>query len=126
MTKNITCIICPTGCQITVNGEGSRIDSIENYKCGRGKVYAKKEFVDPSRILTSSVAVIDSDRCLVPIRSSQPISLDRLFACMEEIKKITVSAPVKMHQVIISNILDTGVDIIACAPVERSDDNVQH
>ena len=77
MTKNITCIICPTGCQITVNGEGSRIIPLKIINVA--EKYMLKRFVDPSRILTSSVAVIDSDHYLVPIRSSQPISLDRLF-----------------------------------------------
>ena len=40
-----------------------------------------------------------------------------LFDVMKEINKIKVQAPIKMHQVLIKNILNTGADIIATREV---------
>ena len=36
-----------------------------------------------------------------------------IFDCMREINGVTVNAPVKLGQVIIENVLGTGVNIVA-------------
>ncbi len=109
------------GCVITVDGEGDQINSVTGASCKRGEEYARNEFVLPVRTLTSSVGVIDSDRCLLPVRSEKPVPRDRIFDCMDILKNVKVEAPVKMHQVIVPNIANTGVDIVACAEAERMD-----
>ena len=119
MEKVITCIICPIGCSITVNGEGERIDSLCGNKCKRGEEYAKNEFVRPVRILTSSALVSDAEFPLVPLRSSKPLPKDMIFDCMEEVKKLNLKAPVRRGDVLIENVLGTGVDIVATGTVEK-------
>ncbi len=116
-TKKVICVICPRGCEITVNGEGREVKSIEGNQCQRGFEYAKSEFVLPCRTLTTSVVLEGAGRKMLPIRSNKPIPKELMFACMKEVKKVTVKAPVEMHQVIIKNILDTGIDMVACMPV---------
>lgn len=119
MKKEIICVVCPNGCLITVEGEGERIGSIQNYKCARGLDYAKAEFVNPCRTLTSSVQLEGASRRMLPVRSSGPIPRGIMLACMEQIKQQKVHSPVEMHQVIISDILGTGQDIIACMRIEQ-------
>ena len=116
--KKVTCIICPIGCEITVKGEGEKIASIEGYTCKRGEAYARSEFTHPTRILTSTAKVVGSDSPLVPLRSSAPIPQELLFACMDEIRKLEVKAPVKRYDVLIENILGTGIDIVATGNVD--------
>ena len=113
--KRITCIICPIGCEITVCGEESRIDSIAGNTCKRGEAYARDEFIHPARILTSTVKVTGADVPLVAVRSSKPIPKELLLDCMEQIRKLEVKAPVKRYDPLIPNILGTGADIVATA-----------
>ena len=116
--KNITCIICPIGCEITVQGEGDRIDSITGHTCKRGEEYARSEFIHPTRILTSTAKVVGANVPLVPLRSSAPVPQELLFDCMAEIQKLEVKAPVKRYDVLIPNILGTGIDIVATGNVD--------
>lgn len=118
MKKEITCIVCPRGCRITVEGQEGHIDKIENYQCDRGKAYARTEFISPRRILTSSVSLNGVGIRMLPVRSSIPIPRDIMLDCMKQIKKQSVHAPVIMHQIIISDILGTGADMIACMTIE--------
>jgi CxxC motif-containing protein len=116
MKKEIVCIICPEGCRITVEGEGNQVNSTENSGCKRGEEYAINEFVSPCRILTTTVRV--PGRRMLPVRSSKPVPRELLLPCMAEIKKKTAEVPVWMHQVILPDILGTGIDVISCMPME--------
>jgi CxxC motif-containing protein len=111
--KKITCITCPLGCEITVEGEGETIQSMTGQGCKRGEEYAKNEFIHPLRILTSTVKVTGASAPLAAVRSNKPMPKELLFRGMEEIRKIEARAPVKRGDVLISNILGTGVNIVA-------------
>ncbi len=115
MKKEIICTVCPRGCHIMVEGEGEKILSIEGHGCKRGVTYASAEFINPVRILTTTVL---ADGELLPVRSKEPLPKDKLFDCMEVIRNTKVSLPVNMHDVIISNICNTGVDIVATKAVK--------
>ncbi len=116
MKKEIICTVCPRGCRITVEGEGEKILSVEGYGCKRGVTYATAEFTNPVRILTTTVLTNDGE--LLPVRSAKPVPKNKLFECMEVIRAARVSLPVKMHDIIISNICNTGVDIVATKAVK--------
>lgn len=113
MVKQIICTVCPMGCNIEVDGEGSTINSVKGYTCNRGLEYAKTEFVNPERILTTLVKIDGVENDLLPVRSNKRVPKDKVLLIVEEIKKISVKLPIKMHQVIIENICGTGADIVA-------------
>lgn len=120
-TSEITCTICPLGCRITVSGENGSIVSIEGAGCRRGEAYAREEFIQPKRILTSTALVTGSNAALVPLRSSKPVPKTLLHACMDEVRKLRLEAPVRRGDILIQNVLGTGCDIIATGSVERMD-----
>ena len=111
--KIITCITCPVGCNIVVSGEGEMISQMEGSQCKRGEEYARNEFSHPVRILTTTVKVTSADAPLVPVRSDKPVPKELLLECMKVIKVVTVEAPVSRYDVIIPNILGTGINICA-------------
>lgn len=113
MKKEYICIVCPKGCHIVVDGE-----NISGYTCLRGLNYVKQESIDPRRILTTTVKVNDKNIRVCPVKSSDTLPKDKLFASMEEINKISVNLPIKLHQVVIENILNTGVDIITTKEIK--------
>lgn len=108
MEKNYICIVCPKGCHIKVDGE-----NITGYTCQRGLNYVKDEMTSPKRMLTSTIKVKNKKNTYVSVKTSSSIPKDKIFEIMEELKKVEVDAPICMHQVIIKNILNTGVDIIS-------------
>ncbi len=116
--KKITCTVCPIGCNINVKGKDGIIESIEGFACKRGNKYGINEFLNPVRILTSTVKALGAQSFLLPVRSNKPIAKHLLFKCMDEIRKVEVRGPVKRHDVIIPNILGTGIDIIAIGCAE--------
>lgn len=113
MKRELTCVACPLGCSITVEYEGTEVYSVTGNTCKRGDAYARTEVVNPTRSLATSVKVNGGVHPVVPVKSNKPVPKTMLFDCMKEINSVTVNAPVKIGQVIISNILGTGADIVA-------------
>lgn len=114
----ITCITCPIGCDIVVDGDGKTVASIEGAACMRGVKYATAEYTHPVRILTSLAKVDGAAAPLVPIRSRDPVPKNMLFKCMEEIRRVALSGPVRAGDVVIADICGTGVDMVATGSVE--------
>ena len=108
MEKEFICIVCPRGCHVKVNG-----DSITGNSCPRGLNYVKQEMSNPTRMLTTTVRVDDENIHVCPVRTESPIPKGLIFKAMEEVNKVTVKLPIKMHQIIVENVLGTGVNIVA-------------
>ncbi len=115
MEKKVICIICPVGCEVIVKGSEDKIEEMTGFQCKRGKKYAEDEYLNPKRILTSTVKVKNYDYPVLAVRSDVPVPKSILFECMKIIKKTEVTAPVKKGQVIVRNILESGANIIASA-----------
>ncbi|ABW18685.1 DUF1667 domain-containing protein [Alkaliphilus oremlandii] len=113
--KDMICIVCPFGCKLKVKqNDASELGySVEGNKCFRGKDYGIREMTNPTRALTTTVSIIDASIKRLPVRTSGTIPKGLIEDAMKEINKIEVKAPVKVGDVIIKNILDTGVDIIS-------------
>jgi CxxC motif-containing protein len=111
--KKVTCIICPVGCEVIVKGSERAVEELTGFQCKKGKTYATDEYLNPKRILTSTVKVRNYDYAVLPVRSDVPVPKSILFECMEIIKRTIVSAPVKKGQIVIENILGSGANIVA-------------
>jgi CxxC motif-containing protein len=114
LLKKFTCIVCPQSCNLSVwQNEKGEIQVTGN-KCQRGLVHGKQEFVNPIRILTSTIKAVGGDRPLLPIRSSKGMPLKYFTAVMEVINRQAVRAPVKIGQIVIKNPCGLkDIDIIA-------------
>lgn len=117
MEKNVICTVCPTGCVINVKGDEKSVTSIEGFSCPRGKAYAEAEFLAPVRTLTSTVKVEGGNSILVAVRSKTAMPKDKVLDAMKEIHALVVKAPVHRGDVLIPNVLGTGVDIVATGEV---------
>jgi len=111
-TKIITCIGCPSGCEMTVTKIGDTFQ-VEGNQCKRGEKYAIEEFTAPKRILTTTLQVKNGVLPLIPVRTDKPIPKERLFDCMKYLSSIIVPAPIKMGQVLVKNVLGLNANIIA-------------
>ena len=52
--RELTCIGCPMGCQITVTLDGGEVKNVEGNTCRKGDQYARAEVTHPVRVVTSS------------------------------------------------------------------------
>ena len=111
--RELTCIGCPMGCFLTVMLENGEAVSVSGNTCQKGDIYARKEVVNPTRIVTSTVKVTGGDRSRVSVKTSSDIPKDKIFEVMDEINKSCVNAPISIGDVIIKNVADTGSDIVA-------------
>lgn len=112
--RTLTCISCPKGCIITQDHQ-----EIDGYQCKRGLDYAIAEWTAPKRYLTSTIKLVDGTHQRVSVISNQPLPKDRLFDAMAIIKHTSINAPVQINQVLISNILNLNIDIIATRSIDK-------
>ncbi len=120
-TKELTCIGCPMGCQITVDIENGTVIGVKGNSCKIGDNYARREVVNPMRIVTSSVPVLDKDEtpsdgrhyARVSVKTATEIPKAKIMDVMDAIRRTYATAPVKIGDIIMHNIADTGVDLIA-------------
>jgi len=116
-TVELTCIECPTGCTITATIENGSAVHLEGFGCRRGRDYATAEVECPTRILTTTVVARGLSVRMVPVRTSRPIPRARLMEAMAVLKKVRVSQPVCAGDVVLANVLDLGVDVVATRQV---------
>ena len=112
--KEFTCIICPRGCRLQVD---EQMNVTGNF-CPRGKQYAVSELTNPVRTITSSVRVSNRDDLLVSVKTSGNIPKGKIFEVMEEINRLSVTAPTRIGQVIAKDILGLGVDIVVTKNID--------
>ncbi|MTI71690.1 MAG: DUF1667 domain-containing protein [Firmicutes bacterium] len=115
MNKEVVCIVCPMGCHIKVKKDENLYlgYTVEGNKCKRGKEYGIKELTNPTRIITTTVKIKNSHLRRLPVKTNEPVAKDKIFECMKVINKVSIKAPIKVGDVVLENILDTGVDIVA-------------
>ena len=115
MKKNLICINCPRGCNLEID---TKTLEVKGNFCPRGIEYAKNEITLPKRTITSTILVSNGIDKLVSCKTNKQIDKDKIFLVMKEINSTIVNAPIKIGDVLIKNILNTGVDIIATKNVE--------
>lgn len=114
MTKReLTCIVCPKGCRITVECERGEVLSVSGHTCKRGEKYAKEEVIAPMRTVTGSVRVSGGVLPVVSVKTRSEIPKEKIAACMEDIHSARAKAPVKIGDVLVENAGSSGVDVIA-------------
>ena len=116
--KELTCICCPLGCQITVGLENGEVVSVTGNTCMRGDDYARKEVTSPTRIVTSTVKVTGGKSSVISVKTKSDIPKEKIFECVKVLKEVEVQAPIAIGDVVLSNVAGTGVDIVATKDVE--------
>ena len=119
-SKDLTCIGCPMGCQITVefDPDTEEIFSVTGNSCLIGDKYARNEVLHPERVVTSTVVVDGGDKPRVSVKTKGNIPKDKIFEAMKIIDAKRVQAPVKIGDVIIPDIAGTGVDVVATRNID--------
>ena len=118
--RQLTCIGCPLGCAISVEMENGTITSLTGNTCKRGEEYARKEVTHPTRIVTSIVRVKNGKIPMVSCKTASDIPKEKIMEIMRAINEASVTAPVHIGDVLVTNAADTGVNVIATKNVEKA------
>jgi len=132
MSKNaiealqFNCTTCPSECLLTVevernaDGHVAAVRSVTGNSCPRGDKFAHQELTRPMRVLTTTVAVSGGDEALLPVRTAEAIPLALHAQAMALIRGVVVEAPIRMGDVVLENLLDTNIDLIASMDIDRA------
>lgn len=113
----MTCISCPIGCRMEVLVEDGKVTSVKGNACPRGLKYANQEAVSPQRIVTAVVQVSGSEMPL-SVKTQDTIPKAKIFECMRAIHDLELTAPIKIGTVVIENVCDSGVNVIATKNID--------
>lgn len=116
--KELICIGCPMGCPIVVEMEDGKVLSVTGNTCPRGESYARKEVTNPTRIVTTTVRVDGGKVAMINVKTERDIPKDKIFECIAALRGVTMKAPVHIGDIILENVADTGVNIVAAGNVE--------
>lgn len=111
--RELTCIGCPMGCMLTATIENGEVTFVEGNTCPKGDIYARKEVVNPTRIVTSTVRVVGGKKERVSVKTASDVPKSKVFDVMKGIDAAEVAAPVTIGDVVIRDVAGTGVDVIA-------------
>ena len=123
-TLQFNCTTCPFECLLTVeverDADGAVVEmrSVAGNSCPRGDKFAHQELTCPMRVLTTTVAVSGGDEALLPVRTAEAIPLALHAQAMDLIRGLVVDAPVRMGDVVLGNLLNTKIDLIASIDID--------
>ena len=108
------CIGCPLGCRLELDeNESGEIVEIRGSSCRRGDRHAVQEHTDPRRLVTTTVPVAGGRWPRLPVRTTEPIPKALVADAVRAIGATRVDAPAGIGDVIVDNVLGTGIDVVA-------------
>jgi len=117
--KEIICVICPNSCRLKVSQDPNTKEiTVEGHLCPRGKKYGISEYSNPVRMLITTMRVEKGKLPIIPIRSTEPIPKSLLLDAVKVVNDTHCSAPIKMGDVLIDNILNTKISVIASRDID--------
>jgi CxxC motif-containing protein len=113
-TFHYLCIGCPMGCRLEVEEDiDHHIVEVRGFTCKRGEQYARQEHVQPTRTVTTTVAIINGQWARLPVKTADPIPKPLIMDLCAALHQLQIPAPITLGQVILPNALGTGVDVVA-------------
>ena len=116
MMREMTCLECPRGCQLSINEDTLEVTG---NNCPKGEAFARAEITNPVRILTTTAVIEAETESMLPVRTRDPIPKVRMFDAMRYIKNIRVKAPVEVGDIIVEDLVGTGVPLISTKRVTK-------
>jgi CxxC motif-containing protein len=119
-TEKFVCIGCPMGCPLELEHEGNEIIEVAGNDCRRGVKYARQEFSDPRRSLSTTVAISGAVWARLPVKTTGQVPRERVLEAARLIHQIRCRAPIEAGQVLLEGLLgERGVDVVATRSMRR-------
>lgn len=99
MKKQLTCILCPRGCSLCADICGETV-SVTGNSCPKGSEYAVNECLHPVRTVTATLRISNRYDTMVSVKTETPVPKEQMFTVMEQLREMTVEAPVRVGDVL--------------------------
>ena len=132
MKRELTCVTCPFSCRLSAEGESAENLIVSGNRCKRGIAYAKAEIFEPRRLVTSTVGLVPRAKNVgrtakvmedepsqehrphrLPCRTRSGFPRERIPELLGLLGGTKATLPVKAGDVLVKDILGTGIDLIA-------------
>lgn len=108
MIRNLTCIICPRGCTLTVEC-GTETARVTGHSCPKGEVYGISECLHPMRTVTATVRVSNRENTMASVKTAAPVPKEKMLDVMAALRKVNIQAPVKIGDTVLQNVFGTDI-----------------
>ena len=108
---DLICIVCPKGCHLHVDEENGY--AVTGNSCPRGADYGKKELVNPTRVITSTVKITGGIHHRLPVKTDRDIPKGMIAEAMALLNAVQVQSPVKVGDIVVKDVLGTGANFVA-------------
>ncbi len=112
-TVNYLCIGCPLGCRLEVDAQDGEVVEVRGYGCKRGQAFAVQEHTNPQRSVTTTVGVRGGRWPRLPVKTVDTVPKDLVIDVCRALHDLRVEAPVALGDVVLADVLGTGVDVVA-------------
>ena len=103
------------GCHLKVDEENDY--AVTGNACPRGAEYGKNELKNPKRVITSTVKTNSTEYCRCPVKTNGAIPKGKMFEIMKMLDDVELKTPIRVGDIVVRNLFDTGVDIVACKEI---------
>lgn len=114
--RELICIGCPMGCNLNVTFNDDSTIAVTGNTCPKGAEYATNEMTNPRRTVTSTIPV--NDGRMLSVKTKEDIPKSKIMDCIAALKDTVAKAPISIGDVIIANVANTGVDIVATKDIQ--------
>ena len=112
-TAHYLCIGCPLGCRLEVDAVDGEVVEVRGNSCKRGKEFAIQEHTDPRRFVTTTVRIQRGRWARLPVKTADSVPKGRVADVARALHELTLAAPVAMGDVVLADVLGTGVAVVA-------------
>ena len=107
MKRELTCIVCPIGCSLTVELEHGQVVNVTGNTCPKGKAYAETECISPVRTITTTVRC--KNGTILPVKTDRPVPKDKIIEVMKIINTTHPHLQISAGDVIIEDVYGSNV-----------------
>ncbi len=104
----VTCIMCPKGCELEVTKSGKKI-TVTGASCPRGIIYGEREVTAPERMVTTIKKYGDKT---ITLKTDKPVPKEKVVDTLKAIKKARVPKGIALGDSLIKNVASTDAQII--------------
>lgn len=118
-SKEMVCILCPTGCRLRIAAAADSIQ-IKGAACERGRDYASSEVIEPLRTFTGTVRISKGERPVVAVKTDRPVLREQLLDVAQAAARVVAKAPVRGGDTIAENVAGGDTRLVATATVRAT------
>jgi len=111
--KHLICIGCPMSCPLELTIVDGEIREIIGNDCKRGEDYARQEYTAPSRMVSTTIACTSGLWPRLPVKTAAAVPKAKVMDVVQALHDLKIAAPVRMGQVILDDVADTGIAVVA-------------